>query len=281
VCARYAIGWAIAGAVIAVLMSVGGYTALVDAIGNAYAGGYPPEARSQVVGFYSDRAAPNAAAAILGAWRSFVVVLVGAGLIWAFVTHRLSAKAAAISLAVVLALDLWSIEHLYWMFSPRARTLRDRSRHRRDQGRTTSARSDRTRVDAARRLWLAPRDRVRWCALWSHDLRIVLGYHGNELGMYQRLVGMDSGRIVVAPQFWRHENVRFIYTGADEKAMAGLDSNLQLGAPFVRLAGPVRNAAGSMVYAYQIPRDNPAAWVTTSMVKAPEVQALATVVDPL
>jgi hypothetical protein len=61
--------------------------------------------------------------------------------------------------------------------------------------------------------------------------------------------------------------------------MAGLDSNLHLGAPFLRLAGPVRNAAGSMVYAYQIPRDNPAAWVATAMVKAPEVQALATVVN--
>jgi hypothetical protein len=282
VSARYAIGWAIAGAVIAVLMSVGGYTALVDAIGNAYAGGYPPEARSQVVSFYSDRAAPNAGAAILGAWRSFVVVLVGAGLIWGFLTERLSAKAAAISLAVVLALDLWSIERLYWIFSPRAATL-----YATDPAIEAIRAAQRAPGQPGRVLALPagqgldPYDPAfRGDALWSHDLRVVKGYHGNELGMYRSLVELDSGNIIMSPQFWRHENVRFIYTGVDEKTMAGLDSSLQLGAPFVRLAGPVRNAAGSMVYAYQIPRDNPAAWVTTAMVKAPEVQARATVVDP-
>jgi hypothetical protein len=278
---RYAIGWGIAGAAIAVLMSVGGYTALVDAVGSAYASAYSPDVRSQVVSYYSDRAAPNAGAAILGAWRSFAVVVVGAGLIWAFVMKRITAKTAAISLAVVLVADLWSIERLYWIFSPRAATL-----YATDPAIEAIKAAQRQPGQTGRVLTLpagsglVPYDpSFGGDALWSHDLRIVQGYHGNELGIYRQLVTMDSGSIVLKPEFWRHENVRFIYTGVDEQSMAGLDSNLHLGAPFLRLAGPVRNAAGSMVYAYQIPRDNPAAWVATAMVKAPEVQALATVVN--
>lgn len=281
VSARYAIGWAVGGGIVAVLMSVGGYSALVDAVGNAYASGYPPDAHGQVVSFYSDRAAPNSGAAILGAWRSFAVVLVGAGLLWAFVNDRLNATMVAISLAALLTIDLWSIERLYWIFSPRAATL-----YATDPALEAIKTAQRGRGQVGRVLALAagpglePYDPAfRGDALWSHDLRVVKGYHGNELGMYRRLVELDSGNIIMSPQFWRHENVRFIYTGVDEQAMAGLDSNLHLGAPFVRLAGPVRNAAGSMVYAYQIPRDNPAAWVATAMAKAPEVQALATVVD--
>ena len=67
-------------------MSVGGYTALVDAI--ARHDGRQPAARSQVDSCFSDAPRANAGAAILGAWRSFVVVVVGAGIIWAFLTDR-------------------------------------------------------------------------------------------------------------------------------------------------------------------------------------------------
>lgn len=50
--------------------------------------------------------------------------------------------------------------------------------------------------------------------------------------------------------------------------------------PFVKLAGPVRNAVGSMVYAYKISNNDPLAWTTSAIVKAPQNQALATVIDP-
>ena len=48
----------------------------------------------------------------------------------------------------------------------------------------------------------------------------------------------------------------------------------------MKIAGPVRNAVGSMVFAYRLPGDNDPAWVASAMVKAPEQQALATILDP-
>jgi hypothetical protein len=119
-------------------------------------------------------------------------------------------------------------------------------------------------------------------------IRIPRGYHGNELGMYQELLVTDSARHpeyypqgveVGSPQLWRHENVQYWYTGADEATMSQVATQLKLPA-FTKLAGPVRNAAGSMVYAYRIPVDNPAAWTTTAIVKAPPDQALGTLLDP-
>jgi hypothetical protein len=50
--------------------------------------------------------------------------------------------------------------------------------------------------------------------------------------------------------------------------------------PFTKLAGPVRNAAGSMVYAFKIGAANPAAWVAGIAVNAPPEQVLPTVLDP-
>ena len=50
--------------------------------------------------------------------------------------------------------------------------------------------------------------------------------------------------------------------------------------PFTRLAGPVKSAAGSTVYAYKLAGDYPPAWVASAMIKAPQNQALGTVLDP-
>jgi hypothetical protein len=74
----------------------------------------------------------------------------------------------------------------------------------------------------------------------------------------------------VNPSFWRHENVRYLYTTATD-SMVPPD--------FRRVVGPVRNALGSMVYLYQLPGENPAAWVASAMVKGSDEQALATVLD--
>ena len=45
------------------------------------------------------------------------------------------------------------------------------------------------------------------------------------------------------------------------------------------VAGPVRDAAGTTVYLYRLPGDNPVAWVTPVSVKVGDDRALATVTD--
>jgi hypothetical protein len=277
---KYALGWIIGGAVFGVLMSVGGYSALVNLVGGSMATDYPEQVRAQVVDAIAQHAQTNTSSAIIGVWRSFIFVALCAGVIWGLVTDRIRPRHAAISLAVLLAVDLWSIERLYWMFSEPAATL-----FATDPA-INAIQADIAKSGQGRVLPVPlsqsvdPLDRAfSGDVLMSHSLRIDSGYHGNELGMYQVLVDLDSGRVRFSPQYWRHENVRYFYTGADDSTMAQVSSQLKLPA-FTKLAGPVRNAAQSMVYAYRIPADNPPAWVSATMVKAPQNQALATVLDP-
>ena len=44
--------------------------------------------------------------------------------------------------------------------------------------------------------------------------------------------------------------------------------------------GPTRDAAGSTVYLYRLPGENPYAWVVPLTVKADDESTLATVLDP-
>ena len=280
---KYPIAWAIGGAVFAVLMSVGGYTALSSALVATMQNSLPPQ--------YLDRASQlagaNTGAAILGAWRSLLFVAIGGGIIWAWLTDRLPSKVAAGSLIAVLVVDLASIERMYWIFSPRASVL-----YATDPA-LEAIKADLAKTGGTSRVWTEPlsagvvqRDPAfAGDALMSHGVRIVGNYHGNELRMYQQVLAFgnlakDQNYMILSPEFWRHENVGYLYTGADDSTITALGTQMKLSSPPVRLAGPVRNAAGSMVYAYKLPGRPSAAWVATAMTKAPENLALATVLDP-
>src|SRR5258708_14586460 len=93
------------------------------------------------------------------------------------------------------------------------------------------------------------------------------------------MMELDSNRVEFRPEFWRHENVRYVYTGADVPTTDQIAKQLGVG-PFVKLAGPVRNANGSMVYAYRLPGDNPLAWVAGAAVSVPGEQGPPTVLNP-
>lgn len=105
-----------------------------------------------------------------------------------------------------------------------------------------------------------------------HGIRSVTGYHGNQIGRYETLMDMrlsNGAPALINPTFWRHENARYLYT------------NVALAEPAFRLmVGPVRNSAGSTVYLYRLPGDNPYAWVAPAIAKAPDSDAEAAVLDP-
>jgi hypothetical protein len=190
---------------------------------------------------------------------------------------------AAIGLLVVATIDLWTIERKYWTFSPRASTL-----YATDPA-IEAIKADMAKEGEFGRVWteerLGPMVRdpnIVGDALMSHRLRLVGVYHGNALGPYLDLRGPEhrESQVTPRPQFWRHENVRYLYTTGDDSALAQVAKQAGWPAPPTRLAGPVRNAAGNMVYAYRLPGDMHPAWVATAMVKAPPEQALGTVLDP-
>jgi hypothetical protein len=105
-----------------------------------------------------------------------------------------------------------------------------------------------------------------------HGIRSVTGYHGNQLGRYKTLAEtrLQSGApALVTPMFWRHENARFLYTNQPVP-----DTSLKL------MIGPVKNSAGSTVYLYRLPGDNPYAWVAPAMTKAGDQDVQTAVLDP-
>ena len=173
-------------------------------------------------------------------------------------------------LLAVVALDLWSIERSYWKFSPRADQL---------YAEDAIVKYLKSLPQPGRVIALplsdnmAPHDPfIAGDALMHHQVRGVLGYHGNELGRYQDLYGKNEGYQSLAnPNFWALTNARFFYTNANSVPFEGAKL----------VAGPVRNAAGTMTYLFEMPGANPAAWVAPMIVKLDDATAKATVLNPL
>jgi hypothetical protein len=285
---RYLAVWTGAAAVFGLLMSVGGYTAIARAVTDSIASlRYPPEVHAQAVDMLmQQKVGPNRSQAIAGVWRSFFFVALTAGVLWAFLTNRIPARTVAYALAALLVVDLWTIERRYWIFSPRASVIfasdpaidaikADIAKTGQPARVLNRALSNNVALELSR-----PDRTFTGDKLMVHGIRIPGGYHGNELGMYQRLMDLDSGSVDTNPRFWRHENVQYWYSELDDSTMAQVAAQLRL-PRFIHLAGPVKNASGSTVHAYKVASDNPAAWVTNAMVKAPPDQALATVLNPL
>jgi hypothetical protein len=286
---KYAVGWIIGTAVFALLMTVGGYTALANAVAGSIANGlgYPPDAHSQIVDQIMSRAQLNSGAAIIGAWRSFLFAALTGAFIWGLLTDRVSRRNAAIAIVVLVIADLWSIEREYWIFSPPASiifasdpaidAIKADIAKSGEPGRVFNPRAGSGMVKE-----LGRDDRYfSGDKLMVHGIRIPGGYHGNELGMYQRMMELqiDSLPVEFSPQFWRHENVRYLYTAFTDEEIAQVVPRIKA-PPLTKLAGPVRNSSGSMVSAYKVGAENGFAHVASAMAKAPQNQALSTVLDP-
>jgi hypothetical protein len=256
---KFVIGWAVGGAVIALLATVGVFTNLGQSITSGYAGDQ-----------FNDAIAANQGAVALGAWRSFLVVALACGLVVAYQQRRLNSVLFGSLLAGVVALDLWSIDRYYWMFSPPASVI-----YAGDPATEylKTAPPGRVIAEPFAREGLADRDpNLGFDGLMVHKIRLVTGYHGNELGRYRTLAsseGTEDYKNLLNPAFWRLANVRYLYT------------NTEVNQPgFTKLVGPARTAAGSTLYLYRVPGDNPPAWVVPAMVKANEETALGTLLNP-
>ena len=255
---RYLLGWLVAGAVVALLATAGAFTSLAQSI----AAGFPFDESAVIEA--------NRASVILGAWRSLLFLGLSVALVWFATQRRIDGRMLGWGLAAVVALDLWSVERLYWKFSPPASTI-----YASDPAIEYVRKSEVGRVLALQlsKEGVAYRDpNFSGDGLMVHRIRQVRGYHGNELGNYQRLASrQESGdyQNVANPAFWRLANARYLYTNALLQ-----DSSLKF------LLGPVKNAAGSTVYLYRLPGDNPPAWLVPALVKAGDEATLGTILDP-
>lgn len=280
---RYVLAWAGVGLAVALIGTAGGLTSMAQGLARGsiesevVAQGGDASTAAQYGDAYAQRANANAAEVVVGAWRSFLFVALAAALLLARLRGALSARACGLALAGIVAADLWTIARQYWLFSPPARALYasdpaiDALRKESQPGRVVVlAQSDSGLVHPDP--YYGTDGRGRGTGLMVHGIRSITGYHGNELGRYQslsRTQRQGGPPPTTTPTFWRHENTRYLYTNQPVG-----DSSVEL------MIGPVKNSAGSTVYLYRLPGDNPYAWVAPAITKAPDQDAEAAALDP-
>jgi hypothetical protein len=168
-----------------------------------------------------------------------------------------------------MAIDLWTVERIYWMFSPPARVI-----YASDPiVDMLKAEPQPVRVIALPIQPTAEPDAfLAGDALMTHRIRNVLGYHGNQLGRYNELTGVTSDiQRLFSANVLQLTNTKYLLTNIP---------TIPFLPNFTLAKGPVRNASGDMVYLYKLSAENPYSWVTPVAVKAPDDQVLATVLNP-
>ncbi|MBM4193258.1 MAG: YfhO family protein [Gemmatimonadetes bacterium] len=229
----YLIGWGVAGAVVTLLAVSGGLTSLAHSLAVA------PQ--------LADRVDAGAAELKIGALRSLVFVIVGAGLILAIGTERLRGWQAGLALTAFGAFDLWTIERHYWGFVPPAAQVYAADATTEYLKRLPAPARVLTNVDP--NFPYTPNDPfLTGDALMGHRVPVTYGYHGNELGRYQLF---EQPEMAGNPTTWAMTNTRFLLTNNDSIGIQGL----------TRVAGPVVNAAGTTVTLYELPGEQSLAWV--------------------
>jgi hypothetical protein len=277
---RFFLGWAGAALLLA-LIAIGSAVPLADSLAGQMAAAGAPTNRTAYI---SNLARENQGALVLGAVRSLVFVALALGAVWLANARKLTPSRVAFVVGLVLVADLWSIERRYWGFSAPAREsfasdpAIDAMKASPEPGRV---------VVADFSGMLPGVDQVQWrdpvysgSAMMVHHVRSVSGYHGNELGRYQQLIRQGSRAFLADRQeFWRHENVHWLYTNLPDSLIAPVTQQLGYSGQFSKVLGPVKNASGSTVYLYRVPGENPAAVVANVIVKGDDDTALATVLD--
>ena len=257
---RYLMGWGIAAGAIALLATTGGLTGLASVMAGAER---------------MEAAEANRMATVVGAWRSFLFVALALGAIWAMGTNRISARATGWALAAIIAIDLWSVNRVYFRFMPPAREL---------YGSDPAIEYLKQRSATGRTIVLGdnleqPGDAVlRGDALMVHEVRTVTGHQGNELQRWVDMAGVKSPAIspqhLFHPQFRKLSNAKFVLTNLD------LPEAVVPGVRLVKRVGPVKNAAGNTAYVFELEENNPPAWVAPVIVEAPADAIFGTVMDP-
>ncbi len=261
--ARYLMWWGGAAIAIALLASAGFFTTLGETI-----------ALPQRV----DSVQANAASVTAGAWRSALFVVAAALLLWFARQHRAAARVAGWGLVLLAAVDFWSVDRLFFNFSPAASQLYAESpavaylRNLPEPGRVISL----PVVGGG-----GARDPfIEGDALMLYGVRTTTGNQGNELQRWVDLAGAKSPSVdlqrLLSPQFRRLTNTRYVLTDAPLDSQPTL-APLQLR----RMVGPVVSSVGTPQYLFAFGDEQPpAAWVAPVGVKAPPGPVLATVLDP-
>jgi Bacterial membrane protein YfhO len=237
---RYAYGWLIGAAAVALFAFVGGFGALANGVA------VRPQAADVI-----DSIAPDVKA---GALRSLFFVALTCGTILLLARKKIAPQIAGWALVTVIVVDLWSVERSYWEFSEPAKTL---------YATDTTIEFLKKLNQPFRVISLGVPDfpmavndaNLNYDGLMAHGVRTMFGYHGNELGRYQQFAGAYA-----SPTVWSLLNAEFFLINTDSIPIPGAR----------RVVGPVKDAAGTTVTLFQLPGWHPFAWVAPVIIKYPD-----------
>lgn len=201
----------------------------------------------------------NAGGLRLGAVRLLLVSLAGGAVAWAAATGRLRGMAVAVALVVVTVADLWSVDRLFYTFSPRAAELF------KDDAVTAHLRQQPMPYRVFNVQGTYPQS-----TLMAYRVPTAVGYHGNELRAYQDLGGKDRGwQYLSSPNLLDLLAIRFLIL-ADTQPVPG----------FHRVVGPSPSTFGGQSVLFERDTVPPYARVLPVAAKIPEAEIAPTVVNP-
>lgn len=201
----------------------------------------------------------NAPALRAGALRVLFFCITSAAALWTAAAGRLKGAALAGLLLVVTVADMWSLDRLFFTFSPRAAELFH------DDEITTYLRKERLPFRVLNAQGTYPQS-----TLMAFRIPSAWGYHGNELRAYQELGGKDEGwRNLSAPNLLELLSIRFVIL-ADSQQVPG----------FHRVLGPAPSTFGGQAVLYEQDTVPAYARVLPAAAKVPDAQTVPTVVNP-
>lgn len=259
---RYLIGWGIGTGVMTLLAISGG----LEGLGRAFV---PAEKAAYLEG--------NGAAISFGGVRSFFFAALALATLWTLLRGRIRGTTAAIALVAIAAVDLWTVDRVYYRFSPPAAQLFasdptiEYLQKLPAPGRTLV-------IDLTESAFGDPY--LRGDAMMIHNVRTVTGHQAQEPQRWIDIAGAKSPtpplNALRTAQFRRLANVKYFLTNVELPAVVPQFGGMR----FERRVGPVPNAVGTNVWLYEIPEDNPAAWVVPVVVRAPTDAIRETILNP-
>jgi len=201
----------------------------------------------------------NAEALRSGALRLLVFVLLGSAAVWATAAGKLKPVVSVAAIIAIMAIDLWSVDRVFYQFSPRADVLFA------DDAVTT-----RLKATTPPYRVLDAGNSYSHAILMKYRIPTVLGYHGFELRTYDELGGQREGwRNIGSPTVLDLLSVRFLIL-PDSQNIPG----------FHQVVGPTPTAFGTTAALYE--RDTMPAYarVVLGAAKVPENQVVPTLIDP-
>ena len=195
-----------------------------------------------------------------GAVRLLVFVLLGSATLFAAATGRLKPAVSVAALVVIVSIDLWSIDRIFYTFSPRANVLFA------DDAVTTYLQ----KMKEPYRVIDAGQSYGRHSILMKYRIPSVLGYHGFELRTYDELGGLSEGwRNLTTPNVMELLAVRYVIL-PDTQSIPG----------FHKVVDKTATAFGTTATLYE--RDTVPAYarVVLNAAKVPTDQTVPTLIDP-